>query len=602
MSISIQDAMMNLNGDELTKLAQKLGVSDKTMRQKAHFAAGIERYLTGHLDDFVGKLSETERLWLAESAHAGRCIPDSEFTAKFEQTSPWVRPRETWGYSFNREALFLQAVIYRPDREGPELLPQLIEPLRKLLPKPAARPVQTVAELPLNAHECLGSDHKPLQVFESERIAPAELARVLRLVQAGKLKVTDSTRRPTEASVRAIDAALVVPDFALQPPPEMKREWSEFEKAGPVRAHAWGVLVQQCGWARARDGSLALTPLGQELLQGFSPTKYREGVGRFIKNGDFDELHRVNHIRGQTGKYKSWITDPGRRKQELQSVLSALPVEQWVEFKEARRIAVAFGGDWKVAKGTPNFLYMGDAEYGQMYDAGPVNVQFLRALLMESLATLGLLDIGYVYPHEEGHELRDNWGADQLDFCGRYDGLRFVRLNSLGAYCFGAVETYDVRLEAAPKLFRVLPNLELVLTHGQLDAAHKAMIELVAAPRSDNVWTLDAERMLSHVETGGSLAELKQFLGDNAAEGLPETVQVFLAELERKLGACHQACRAILLEWPDEATARLISTSSGTNKLCHYAGDNRIVVPEPDYRSFTRALKKLGYVAPTKPC
>jgi len=48
---------------------------------------------------------------------------------------------------------------------------------------------------------------------------------------------------------------------------------------------------------------------------------------------------------------------------------------------------------------------------------------------MESLATLG--------------------GA--LPFCGRYDGLLYVRLNALGAYALGFAEHYELQAEESPK-------------------------------------------------------------------------------------------------------------------------------------------------------
>jgi len=61
----------------------------------------------------------------------------------------------------------------------------------------------------------------------------------------------------------------------------------------------------------------------------------------------------------------------------------------------------------------------------------------MRAFLFESLATLGLIDFAYTYPHSLWPELGDSWGIDELSFCGRYDGLLYVRLNALGAYCLG---------------------------------------------------------------------------------------------------------------------------------------------------------------------
>jgi hypothetical protein len=247
MPISIQEALLSLNGDVLKGLAQKMDVLQKTMTRKAQFAEAVERELTTNLAGFVDKLSDVERLWLAESVHQGRCLDAPEFKAKFGQISPWVR-EDPFAYSHPPEIRLLEAVVHRIDYTMMELRSQLAAPLRSILPKPATIGVRTVAELPLGLHKCLGSDAKPLQVFEGDRVAPVELGRVLRLVQAGRIKVTDSTRRPTDASTRTIAEALVVPDFALEAPPGEERPWHDPEKAGAVRAHAWGVLVQQCGW------------------------------------------------------------------------------------------------------------------------------------------------------------------------------------------------------------------------------------------------------------------------------------------------------------------------------------------------------------------
>ncbi len=598
MTISIREHLESLNGDVLKGLLSKLRLNQKGLTRKAQIAEAIEKQLTGGLHGFLDVLTESEKLWLAEAAHQGRFISDPEFAAKFGSKSPWARS-DDGSWSYRREPSALEVVVGR-DVHSQEsfLLPGLIAPLKAILQKPPTIGVRTVAKLPLDVHKCLGSDGKALQVFESERVAPAELSRVLRLVQAGKIKTTDSTQRPTDGSTRLIGEVLVAPDYALEDP-EKKKPWGEPEKAGPVRAHAWGVLLQQCGWAKPKGGALVLTSDGQKMLQGFSAEAFRAGITKFLSNGDFDELHRVNHIRGQTGKYKRWITDPGKRKDAVSEVLATFPPGQWLEYKEAFRMVEASGDEWNVMVGE-GFLYICDAQYGLIYDHRGVNSQFLRALLMESFATLGLIDIAFVYPHGEWLDLNDNWGRDSHSFCGRYDGLRFVRLTALGAFCLGATDTCSHNAAETQKLFRVLPNLEVVLTNGHLDPANRALLELLAEPRGDVVWALDAERMLTHVETGGSLGELKQFLETNAAEGLPDNAQVWLSELESRLAGCKSACGAVLLEWTDEALARLISTSAGLNKLCHHAGGNRVVVPHNEYRAFARAVKKLGYVVPAR--
>ena len=44
-----------------------------------------------------------------------------------------------------------------------------------------------------------------------------------------------------------------------------------YEAAGPLRAHAWPALVQQCGWAKIKGSVLTVTAEGKELMQQFDP-------------------------------------------------------------------------------------------------------------------------------------------------------------------------------------------------------------------------------------------------------------------------------------------------------------------------------------------
>ena len=133
----------------------------------------------------------------------------------------------------------------------------------------------------------------------------------------------------------------------------------------------------------------------------------------------------------------------------------------------------------------------------------------------------------------------------------------------MGAYALGCAESYQINIEGKAKFFRVLPNMDLVLSDAALNAADRASLELLASPTSDLVWRLDAGRMLTHVETGGTFKELRAFLNDNAAESLPDNVQVFLQELEHKISACRALREAVLLEWADEKSKAPVSVEAG---------------------------------------
>jgi hypothetical protein len=335
------------------------------------------------------------------------------------------------------------------------------------------------------------------------------------------------------------------------------------------------------------------------MLEQFTPEKLRAAVSRYFADGDFDELNRIHHIRGQSGKGRRCVSNPAARKLTIESALKTCPPNQWLRYNEALRLVDAFGENWDVLESEGPALYFFEPQYGWITDHGGLNSQFLRAVCMESLATLGLLDVAYIYPHRLWPDLKDSLGGD-LPFCGRYDGLLYVRLNLLGAYALGCAESYQINLEDKAKLFRVLPNMDLILSDAALNPADRASLELLASPTSDLVWRLDAGRMLTHVETGGTFKELRAFLNNNAAESLPANVQVFLQELEHKISACRALREAVLLEWADEALARLIATSAGMSKLCYHAGGNRLVVPKESLAAFGRAVKELGYCLPNR--
>src|SRR5580693_3269600 len=117
--------------------------------------------------------------------HQGRFVSAPEFEAKYESKCPMPR----YQYSFREEVYLLAPFIsipsYRHENQ-PCLLAQLQEPLCALLPKPEGVKARLVDSLPKawpSEHQCEGGDRiRPIHVFESERIAPAELARLLRLV------------------------------------------------------------------------------------------------------------------------------------------------------------------------------------------------------------------------------------------------------------------------------------------------------------------------------------------------------------------------------------------------------------------------------------
>lgn len=222
-------------------------------------------------------------------------------------------------------------------------------------------------------------------MHEGEGVLFAELRQVLSLIRAGAVRVTPKQGTPTETSVRKLGEALAAPDFELDVPEAKRDRW--YDEAGPVRAFAWEVLGQACGWCRDKAGKLELTRAGERVLSG-DPADLKQGVERFA------------------------------------GAMAAWPVRRWIPFDEAWRVQQASGHPFEVAHDPWN-LYFAEKQYGSLGYAGGeghLERQYLRAFLFESIATLGLVDVAYVRPHGIWPEFDGWWGTDELMFCSRYDG------------------------------------------------------------------------------------------------------------------------------------------------------------------------------------
>jgi hypothetical protein len=181
-----------------------------------------------------------------------RALPSTKICCAIS-CKPYFLTAPYWQH--NEKPPVLAAVIHADRWTPPALVAGIAEIYRSRI-KPPQKPEPSTIENPPETFE-----NRPVKIFSGERDAPTQVARVLRLIQSGKMKVTDSTKRPTEASVRALSGLLIQPDFELEFPEGGEKPWPHLKPnpAGAVRAHAWGVLVQQCGWARARAGALMLT-------------------------------------------------------------------------------------------------------------------------------------------------------------------------------------------------------------------------------------------------------------------------------------------------------------------------------------------------------
>ncbi len=434
---------------------------------------------------------------------------------------------------------------------------------------------------------------------DMERAAAQDLMAVLRLVDQGQVAVSAKTRRASAATVQRIAEVLQGGDF-FDPAEKKKHRWSQV--AGPVRAFAWPWLLQAAKLAELHGSKLALTKTGRAALGGAPAKTLRRLWERWLKNTLLDEFSRIDDIKGQhRGKGKRAMTAASGRRPIVAEALEECPVGRWVRFDDFSRFMQAESLDFSVTR-DPWRLYLVEQQYGSLgYEGnhgwGIIQGRYLLCLLFEYAATLGMVDVAYTHPSGARQDFTGNWGADEMEYLSRYDGLRYFRLNPLGAYCLGIAQEYEPSTPQPSVSLTVFPDLR-VRADGPLPADEHLLLETYAKSEADGIWRLDHDKTLSAIENGHHVEELRKFLATRDDQPLPEKVEGFLRATERRARALTPRGTALLIECADAEIAARLAADQQVAKLCLLAGDRHLVVQTKFKDAFRKAVHALGYGMP----
>ena len=634
--ITLSEALNLLTVDRLKELIDLLSSTSRPTR-KAEIITVLRRHLTGKsLQKLWHELDETQRLAVSETLYGpDGAFAETRFRAKYGAMPVFDTTANRKGYRVTRPTL-LRLFLYPAHRydSGATVIPrELQERLRVFVPPPEAPALPAWEELPATAAE--GGKHSeqssedsgeeaaatgrsvygrprrtspietaarnaPLVRRDMERAARQDLLAVLRLIERGKVAVSATTRQASAAAIRNVAAILCDGDF-YDPAP--KKKHAREQTVGPLRAFAWPWLVQAAGLAERRGTRLALTKAGRAAVSPPPADTLRRLWQRWLKTTLLDEFCRIDAIKGQRGRAKRTMTAASSRRAPITEALKECPVDLWVHISDFSRFMQASGDfDFSITR-DPWRLYIAEAHYGSLGYEGHdgwniLQERYLLCLLFEYAATLGLIDVAYSDPHGARWDYMDLWGADDLDFLSRYDGLHYFRLNPLGAFCLGVAETYEPKTPPARASLTVLPNLRLKVMEVPLSGEEKLVLETYATAESEEVWCLDRDKTLSAIESGHDANELRDFLTARDDQPLPETVEGFLRDTLRRTRALMPHGTALLIECIDSDLAALLASHARTAKLCLRAGERHLAVRAESEDAFRKAVHRIGYGMP----
>lgn len=642
---TLKDALESYTVENLKKL-NALFKAEKPARKGAIVDVLIAQMNGDKLREAWERLDATQQAAVAEALYA----PDGRYNAERFQAkygkSPNFGTRPDWQNGYREEASLLSMFLHHYTLpEDLKLRLKAFVPVPPRIVLESQDDIDEVYDLFEKSYDYETKKYTdvvtPLPVVrrETERDALQDAPVMLRLMSAGKVSVSEKTSLPTAGSVKAVGALLHGGDFYDNMPDAVadsdeddpadggitilevmsplasrrkaralrrKAYGGEDEQAevGPVKAFAWPLLVQAGKFAVLHGKKLDLTPAGQKALAIPPSDILRSLWQNWLKSSLYDELRRINNIRGQTGNGQKDLTAPKNRRDAIAKTLRLCPVGKWVSVDDFLRYLHA-EHDFEVTRDEWT-LYISSADYGSLgYDFGAgasqwniLQARYTLCFLFEYVATLGLIDIAYTQPAGVRPDYSGFWGAGDLESFSRYDGLQYLRLNGLGAYCLGLSDTYTLAPQEHRPTLRVLPNRDVVITDLQAAAGEMLILSLYAEKSSERVWRLEQAKMLAAVEGGRDLKELRELLQTRSENELPEVIARFLDDVEERSRRVIDKGAARLIECADKDTAQLLSHDPRTKRYCLAVGERHIVVSAENEAAFRKGLRQLGYILP----
>lgn len=578
--LSLHEALARLTVNQLQLLIDLLPGVQRVGR-KAELVDRIQAQMRAEgLRKQWEQLNDMQQAAVAEALHGdGRFYP-VRFEAKYGKSVGTSERTER----YVRRPTLLALFLYQDDA-GETLPVDLHHPLRALVPEPEPVRLVTTDMLPDSIRD------QPVQIRLTEHEALLDLPVMLRLVEQGKVRVSDKTRLPGKAALALLSERLAGGDF--YDPANVG-----FQEIGAIKAFAWPLLLQAGDLTLAEKGKLSLSKAGIKALSK-APAEVLKGLWKkWLGNNLLDEFSRVDLIKGQKGKGRV-MTAPGPRRDAISEALSHCPVGDWVDVDALGRFMRAADLSFEVTH-DPWKLYICDAHYGSLGYSGAhgwdiLQLRYLLTVLFEYAAPLGMIDIAYVDPDGSHDNFHDLWGTDELEFLSRYDGLSYIRLTELGAWCLGLRDQYvPYQLPSTLKL-DVLPSLQFRITGGQPSAQETLLLNGWATQVTDGCWRLDRAKTLSAAGKGHDIDTLESLLLQASDQPLPEPVEAFFKHIRQHATALRTAATALLIECQSPEIARQIARHRETAKLCLPAGERHLAVRIEHEDRFREAVHVIGF-------
>ena len=499
---------------------------------------------------------------------------------RFGQAPP--APQRYWsGYIPTELDLFLS--------EDQKILPELYPLLRVVVPKPEKWEIPTHPEPPLR-YESIGFERGP-----GPEVGLQDLTAVLGLIGQGEILINDKML-PIYDSVRKVLESLAQGDFLKEE--SLKTLHDTIKPVGLIR-FALGSGLARLGVRVGYNTVLKLSPIGWEWLISPSSDLLLDALDNWVRNDNYDEIDRIDHLRNAT-KPGEKRTKPKVRRDSIIETLSWSPRNAWLSVTDFFTALKLWQHDFEVdpdltAIDDVNGRKMSITELKDSWRA--VQGAYTMVVLFEILGSLGALDLAYTEPQHAPPFLEsptESWQSPAQPYT-RYDGLTYFRVNDFGAYLLGHSRRYNMPQICTEQFFIVDEDYTFQSVRKEMLPYQAQLLPLLGVKNEKGHFQLDKAAWLQAQQTENTLKERKALLLARHDGPLSPVIEDWLEQTESDSTALRKGRSMITLQVRRPEVRNAILEDPELRRYCRLLDDRTLLIPSAREQAFTRKVLQLGY-------
>ena len=223
------------------------------------------------------------------------------------------------------------------------------------------------------------------------------------------------------------------------------------------------------------------------------------------------------------------------------------------------------------------------------------NARYDRAITLPALkgslflfAAFGLLDLAY-----------DEVDAEVMgQTCDSpFDGLKYIRLNQLGAYITGKQPRYEAPQEISHSTIELSKD-SLTIISDKDDPTATVILEPYTEKVTPNRFRTDFAIFLNGIANKNELADKIKLFKHSVTEDLPPNWVTFFEQLHQKIDPLVGISTMHVFQIPDNnrELIKLIARDAKLKSLCFKAEGYHIIVPKKKLAPFKARLREFGYL------